>query len=419
MKYFGTDGIRGEVGKSLPFERAFQLGFAIQKLYKNKKVMIAYDTRDSYLDFTYALLHGLKDSDVEVLGMFPTPVLAFESQARDAIGIMITASHNPYTDNGLKVFEKGLKASLKTLKQLEIYMDEAPAYKFSPIKYSETQNIDAYLAFLKGLNFKDDISQYTLFDCANGATSFLAPKLFHGDFKHNDPNGFNINLKCGSTYIDTHLEASQSYDLVITYDGDGDRMLAILDGHIINGDVLLYVFAKDDVSKGIKHNVALSVMTNPGILKAFDELDIKVFETPVGDSFIIDAIEQGRVTRGAEASGHILTEHITIGDGILASYKLFDIITRQGIHQVTSWVQALQLYPMETKNLPINKNILDDESVKVKLDTIIKDVLKPGKVIVRASGTEELVRITVSLETQEQVTSQIKAIESLLLGGIK
>jgi phosphoglucosamine mutase len=419
MKYFGTDGIRGEVGKSLPFERAFQLGFAIQKLYTNKKVMIAYDTRDSYLDFTYALLHGLKDSDVEVLGMFPTPVLAFESHKHHAIGIMITASHNPYTDNGLKVFEKGLKASLKTLEQLEIYMDEAPAYKPHPMKYNETQQMDSYLAFLKSLNFKDDMSQYTLFDCANGATSFLAPKLFHGDFKHNHPDGFNINLKCGSTYIENHLALSNAYDLIVTYDGDGDRMLAIIDGQIIYGDVLLYVFAKDDETKGIKHNVALSVMTNPGILKAFDDLDIKVYETPVGDAYIIDAIEQGLVTRGAEASGHILTEHITIGDGILASAKLFDMISRQGLETVKSWIAELKLYPMETKNVHINKSILKDATIQFHLEKIIKDVPKPGKVIVRASGTEDLVRITVSLETQEQVTSQIKAIESLLLGGKK
>ena len=419
MKYFGTDGIRGEVGKSLPFERAFQLGVAVKKLYKNKKVMIAYDTRDSYLEFTYALLQGLKGHDIEVLGMFPTPVFAFESKVKDAIGIMITASHNPYTDNGLKLFEHGLKLPKETLEQLETFMDQAPTFKPSPKKYLETQNIDAYLIFLKDLNFKDHISQYTLFDCANGATSFLVPKLFQGDIKHNRPDGFNINFNCGSTYIENYLNLTKSYDVVVTYDGDGDRMLAIIDAHIIYGDVLLYLLAKDDETRGIKHNVSLSVMTNPGILKAFNELNIDVYETPVGDSYIIDAIEKGRVSRGAEASGHILTEHITIGDGILASAKLFDLISRQGIELVTSWLEELDLYPMETKNLPINKNILKDETIQSRLNTIIKDVSKPGKVIVRASGTEDLIRITVSLKTQKEVTSMIQNIESLLLGGIK
>jgi len=419
MKYFGTDGIRGEVGKNLPFERAFQLGFAVKKLYKNKKVMIAYDTRDSYLEFAYALLQGLEGHEVEVLGMFPTPVLAFESKVKDAIGIMITASHNPYTDNGLKLFEYGLKLPKATLEQLETFMDQAPTFKPSPKKYLETQNIDAYLAFLKQLNFKDSISQYTLFDCANGATSFLVPELFHGDIKHNRPDGFNINLKCGSTYIENYLNLSKSYDVVVTYDGDGDRMLAIMDAHIIYGDVLLYLLAKDDETRGIKHNVALSVMTNPGILKAFNDLNIDVYETPVGDSYIIDAIEQGHVTRGAEASGHILTEHITIGDGILATSKLFDLISRQGIKLVTSWLEELDLYPMETKNLAINKNILKDDTIQSRLNTIIEDVPQPGKVIVRASGTEDLVRITVSLKTQKEVTSMIQNIESLILGGIK
>lgn len=419
MKYFGTDGIRGEVGKSLPFERAFQLGFAVKKLYKDKKIMIAYDTRHSYLDFAYALLQGLEDHETEVLGMFPTPVLAFESKVKDAIGIMITASHNPYTDNGLKLFEHGLKLPKATLEQLETFMDQAPKFKPSPKKYLETQNIDAYLTFLKDLNFKDNISQYTLFDCANGATSFLVPELFHGDIKHNRPDGFNINLKCGSTYIENYLNLSKSYDVVVTYDGDGDRMLAIIHEHIIYGDVLLYLLAKDDETRNIKHKVALSVMTNPGILKAFDDLKIDVYETPVGDSYIIDAIKQGLVTRGAEASGHILTEHLTIGDGILASAKLFDLISRQGLDLVKSWLEDLELYPMETKNLPINKKILKDETIQSKINAIIKDVPKPGKVIVRASGTEDLARITVSLKTQEQVTSMIQNIESLLLGGNK
>jgi phosphoglucosamine mutase len=340
-------------------------------------------------------------------------------QVKDAIGIMITASHNPYTDNGLKLFEHGLKLPKATLEQLETFMDQAPTFKPSPKKYLETQSIDAYLTFLKHLNFKDNISQYTLFDCANGATSFLVPKLFHGDIKYNRPDGFNINFKCGSTYIENYLNLSKSYDVVVTYDGDGDRMLAIIDEHIIYGDVLLYLLAKDDETRNIKHKVALSVMTNPGILKAFDDLKIDVYETPVGDSYIIDAIENGFVTRGAEASGHILTEHLTIGDGILASAKLFDLISRQGLEVVKSWLEDLELYPMETKNLPINKNILSDETIQLRLNTIIKDVSKPGKVIVRASGTEDLVRITVSLKTQEQVTSMIQNIESLLLGGIK
>ena len=419
MKYFGTDGIRGEVGKSLPFERAFQLGFAVKKHYQNKHVMIAYDTRASYLEFTHALLHGLDQQIVEVLGMYPTPVLAFESKERDAIGIMITASHNPYTDNGLKLFEHGLKVSKETLEILETYMEQAPTYEPTPLKYIETDQIQSYLLFLKSLNFKDRISKNTLFDCANGATSYLVPQLFNGDIKYNLPDGFNINLNCGSTYIETHLNASKSYDLVITYDGDGDRMLAIFDEKIIYGDVLLYLLAKDDETKGHKYKVALSIMTNPGILKAFEKLNIEVYETPVGDVHIIDAIEKGYVTRGAEASGHILTEHVTIGDGILASVKFIDLLSRQGLDVVKAWLKDLELYPIETKNLHIHKSILKDDFIRTQLEKIMNDVMKPGKVIVRASGTEDLVRITVSLETKEQVTSMIQKIESLLLGGIK
>ncbi|MGB0175422.1 MAG: hypothetical protein ACPF9F_03850, partial [Acholeplasmataceae bacterium] len=285
MIYFGTDGIRGEVGKSLPYDRAFQLGYAIKEFYKEKNVIIAYDTRASYLDFTYALLQGLKDMDVEVLGMYPTPVLAYVSKEKNAVGIMITASHNPYTDNGLKVFEEGLKLSRPILEQLERFMQQAPTYKHQVIKYQESHDISTYLSFLKSLNFKDDISQYALFDCANGATSFLVPKLFHGIYMHHHPNGQNINLNCGSTFIENYQHESHAHDIVIAYDGDGDRMLAIIGDHIVYGDTLLYLFAKADTFKGIKNPVALSIMTNPGILKALKSMGIRVYETPVGDSY--------------------------------------------------------------------------------------------------------------------------------------
>jgi phosphoglucosamine mutase len=417
MTYFGTDGIRGKVGESLPFKRAFELGYAIKKLYKNKKIMIAYDTRASYLDFTYALLHGLKNMDVEVLGMYPTPVLAYVSKEKDAVGVMITASHNPYTDNGLKLFEHGLKLQRSTLEKLESFMFEAPSYKHQPIKYLESHDIQLYLDFIESLNFKDDVSQYALFDCANGATSFLVPKLFKGMIMHHTPNGTNINLNCGSTYVENYMDQSKAYDLMVTYDGDGDRMLAIMDGDIIYGDVLLYLFAKADEKKGIKHDVALSIMTNPGILEAFESLQINVQETPVGDAYIIEAIQNGIVSRGAEASGHIITEHITIGDGILATYKLLDMISTYGIDQIKTWLQELTLFPMETKSLRIDKKVLEQKEIKETLNEIISKTPKPGKIIVRASGTEDLVRITVSLDTLEKVHHQIQAIETLLLGG--
>ncbi len=417
MKYFGTDGIRGEVGKSLPFERAFQLGYAVKHFFHDKKVMIAYDTRASFKALTQALIQGLESHDVEVLGMFPTPVLAFESKQKDAIGIMITASHNPYTDNGLKLFKDGLKLSKDILQQLEMLMDQAPQYVSASVAFKETKDIKAYRDFLNDLKFVDSVSRNTLFDCANGATSLLVPEIFQGSVIHHKPDGMNINFNCGSTYIEKYIEKKHEHPIIVTYDGDGDRMLAVIDSKVIYGDILLYLLAKDDQTKGLNHKVALSVMTNPGIIKAFQELNIDVVETPVGDSHIIDAIEQGFVSRGAEASGHILTEHITIGDGILASYKLFDLISRQGLDTIRSWLAELTLFPMETKNIHLDKTILKDEHIKKELNTIIENIPKPGKVIVRASGTEDLIRITVSLSSQAAVKSTIQTIQTLLEGG--
>ena len=418
MIYFGTDGIRGEVGKSLSYDRAFQLGYAIKEFYKEKNVIIAYDTRASYLEFTYALLQGLKDMDVEVLGMYPTPVLAYVSKEKNAIGIMITASHNPYTDNGLKVFEEGFKLSASILEQLESFMQEAPSYKHQVIAFQESQDINTYLSFLKSLNFNDNISQYALFDCANGATSFLVPKLFQGIYMHHHPNGQNINLNCGSTFIENYQHEAHAHDIIITYDGDGDRMLAIIGNHIVYGDTLLYLFAKADAFKGIKNPIALSIMTNPGILKALKNMGINVYETPVGDSYIIDTIQKKHAIRGAEASGHVITEHVTIGDGILATYKLLDLMSTFGIKEVKTWLDGLVLYPMITKSINISKDVLNHPKVKDAIDTIKKDIEVQGKVIVRASGTEDLVRITVSLESKTEVYHHIQKIETLLRSHI-
>jgi phosphoglucosamine mutase len=418
MIYFGTDGIRGEVGTALPYDRAFQLGYAIKHVYKDKKVIIAYDTRASYLDFTYALLQGLYDVDVEVLGMYPTPVLAYVSKEKNAIGIMITASHNPYTDNGLKVFEEGLKLSTPILEKLERFMQNAPIYKHQVIAFQESQDINAYLSFLKSLNFKDDISQYALFDCANGATSFLVPKLFHGIYMHHHPNGKNINLNCGSTFIENYQHEAHVHDVIITYDGDGDRMVAIIGDHIVYGDTLLYLFAKADAFIGIKNPVALSIMTNPGILKALKNMGINVYETQVGDSYIIDTIQKKHAIRGAEASGHVITEHVTIGDGILATYKLLDLMSTFGIKEVKTWLDKLVLYPMITKSINISKDVLKHPKVKDAIDAIKKDIEVQGKVIVRASGTEDLVRITVSLASKTEVHHHIQKIETLLRSHI-
>jgi len=418
MIYFGTDGIRGEVGKTLPYDRAFQLGYAIKEFYKEKNVIIAYDTRASYLDFTYALLQGLKDMDVEVLGMYPTPVLAYVSKEKNAIGIMITASHNPYTDNGLKVFEDGLKVSIPILEQLERFMQEAPTYKYQVIKYQASHDISVYESFLKNLDFKDDISQYALFDCANGATSFLVPKLFNGIYMHHHPNGKNINLNCGSTFIENYQHEALAHDIIITYDGDGDRMLAIIGDHIVYGDTLIYLFANADAFKGIKNPVALSIMTNPGILKALKSMGINVYETPVGDSYIIDTIQKKHAIRGAEASGHVITEHVTIDDGILATYKLLDLRSTFGMKEVKTWLDRLVLYPMITKSINISKDVLNHPKVKDSIDAIKKDIEVQGKVIVRASGTEDLVRITVSLESKTEVHHHIQKIETVLRSHI-
>ena len=409
MIYFGTDGIRGKAYETLPLLRAYQLGYALRRLY-HLPFIIGCDTRVSSVDFVHALIDGL-DKEVIYVGVVPTPVLAYESLLLNALGIMITASHNPYSDNGLKVFLNGEKLSKVELEAIEAFMVEKKEYSPS-VKKEFVISKNHYHTLYESLHLKDSFKTYTV-DAANGAASGILKDFVLGRILYYKPDGYNNNLDCGATHLDAVIKDTR-YDLKFSLDGDADRLLMVYKDRPVYGDEILYIFLKDELSRNKKPKVALSIMTNPGVLKAFDKLGITTVLTPVGDSYLLEAIKLKQAQYGAEASGHIITPIMNIGDGILVLKLLVDIISRVGLSKVISWLDEIEMMPMKTLSLKANKTILAKEDVKAYIKTL-EDGLEPfEKIIVRASGTEDLIRITVAKKSETLTDETIRLIKERL-----
>jgi phosphoglucosamine mutase len=413
MIYFGTDGIRGKAYDTLPLLRAYQLGIALKKIY-HMPCVIGSDTRASSLDFVYALIDGL-DSNVRYLGVVPTPVLAFESQKLNTLGVMITASHNPFMDNGLKVFLNGQKLSKIDLERIEAEMILITSYTPKVRQQLEVKK-NHYHTLYKSMTLNETFKNYTV-DAAHGAASYILKDFIQGSIINQTPDGKNINEACGATHLEAIIKGSL-HDIGFSLDGDADRLLMVYKGRKIFGDEIVYLLIKDEISKGFKPNVALSIMTNPGVLQAFDTLNIKPVITPVGDQYLLEAIASNQATYGAEASGHIITPHSVMGDGILVLKLIVDMISRHGIHKVISWLDEITMMPMETHNIKASKKVLDLDSVK-KFIQALTSKLKPFEMIlVRPSGTEDLIRVTVAKNKKIDCDETIRLIKEKIEGAL-
>ena len=414
MTYFGTDGIRGHAYDTLPLLRAYQLGYALKTRYKDCHVVIGMDTRVSSPSYVEALRLGLSPNQVTFLGVVPTPVLAYETMVLNTYGVMVTASHNPYYDNGLKVFHQGIKLSKDEIRELEMLMDAITSYEHQDLTpLGITQN--HYHMLYEHLTLLEPDIPYVL-DAAHGAASYLVSDYIKGHIINHAPNGYNINDHCGATHLETILEATKDIPLGFSLDGDADRLLMVYQQQIVYGDMIAYILIKDHLLLGHKETVALSIMTNPGVIEAFERLGVTVYSTPVGDSYLIEAIKQGHATYGAEASGHIITPHIHMGDGILIMKLLLDIIFRRGLETVVSWLHEISLKPMETVNLKAPKSVLDNPLVKAFIDLERASLETHEKIIVRPSGTEPLIRITVSKKTEPSLQKTLKRIIEVIEG---
>lgn len=424
MKYFGTDGIRGRANEKLTPEMAYKvgryLGYQLSNS-KDDKFLIGRDTRKSGQMLEAALCSGLCASgcNVDLVGVVVTPLVSFLLENNDYVGgIMISASHNVYSDNGLKIMnDKGLKIDPFLQSKIEQYIDgeiEIPYRmddRIGVINHRPDLNI-TYVDYLRK-EFNHDLSKYKIaVDAANGSASYLS-KLFK-DFDlevtiiNNEPNGININDQCGSTHPNVLQEFMQEkdFDFGISFDGDGDRLMIVDElNNVIDGDGILYIISsfykkQQELSKD---TVVVTVMSNIGLHKALNANDIKTITTDVGDKNVFERMINDDYIVGGEQSGHIiLKKHSNMGDGFVVGLEILSIMAQEK-KALSELVADLNIYPQLLVNVTVNdtKTILADQDV---ID-IIKDVearlSDDGRVLVRASGTEPLIRVMVEAKTDE------------------
>lgn len=427
MKYFGTDGFRGRANEGLNVDHAYKIGRFIGWYYGAKqsrkaRIIIGKDTRRSSYMFESALVSGLVASgaDAYMLHVIPTPGVSYEVvDGGFDCGVMITASHNPFTDNGIKlVNKKGYKMDEDVLEQVEAYIDdefEVPLATVDDIgrtvDYMQGRNryISSLIAScgfsLQGLKIG--------LDCANGAASSVARPVFDalGAETHvinNAPNGLNINVDSGSTHIDQlqRFVVQNGLDVGFAYDGDADRCLAVDErGHVVDGDLILYVCGTylNKYGRLAKQTVVTTVMSNFGLFKAFDDAGLSYEKTNVGDKYVYACMNENDYSLGGEQSGHIIFGDLAkTGDGILTSLRIMEVL-RAEREKLSELTRPVKLYPQQLVNVRVTDKEAAMQSPKVK-DAVAaaeKFLEGNGRVLVRASGTEPLVRVLAEAPTDE------------------
>lgn len=427
-KYFGTDGFRGEANKTLTVDHAFKVGRFLGWYYSQNKtekcrIVIGKDTRRSSYMFEYALAAGITASgaDAYLLHVTTTPSIAFVTKTDEFdCGIMISASHNPYHDNGIKVMNgKGEKLDEETIKKIEEYIDGDPdsvplatgADIGRTVDYSAGRN--RYIGFLISLATRSFKNKKVALDCSNGSASAIAKSVFDalGAETHvinNNPDGTNINDGCGST----HPESLQQFvkdngcDIGFAYDGDADRCFAVDEtGRLINGDLILYICGKYLKDKGQleKNTVVTTIMSNIGLYKAFDAEGISYEKTAVGDRFVYESMSANGFKLGGEESGHIIFgKYASTGDGILTSLMIMEVVLEMKT-SLSKLAEPVTIYPQLLRNVRVkDKNeTMNDADVLAAVKKAEEALGDNGRILVRESGTEPLVRVMVEAETDE------------------
>ena len=425
-KYFGTDGFRGEANVDLTVEHAYKVGRYLGWYYgKGKKanIVIGKDTRRSSYMFEYALVAGLTASgaDVYLLHVTTTPSVSYvvRSENFDA-GIMISASHNPFYDNGIKIINaKGHKLEAEVEDLIENYIDgiteEIPFAKKEEIgrtvDYSMGRN--RYIGYLMTIPTRSFKNYKVGLDLSNGSASAIAKSVFDAlgaktYVINNDPDGLNINTNCGST----HIEVLQKYvrdnglDVGFAYDGDADRCIAVDEfGRVIDGDLILYVcgtYMKHH-HELVNNTIVTTIMSNLGLYKAFDELGIQYEKTGVGDKYVYENMMTNGHCLGGEQSGHIIfSKHATTGDGILTSLKIMESIVEMK-KTLAQLVEPVTIFPQLLKNVRVKskQEAREDKDVQAAVDKVTEALGNDGRILVRESGTEPLIRVMVEASSDE------------------
>lgn len=437
-KYFGTDGFRGEANVNLTVEHAYKVGRFLGWYYgqKNPKqrcqVVIGKDTRRSSYMFEYSLVAGLTASgaDVFLLHVTTTPSVSYVVRTEGFnCGIMISASHNPYYDNGIKVInERGEKLEEEVIQQIEAYLDgQGPDIPLAVRdQIGRTTDFAAgrnrYIGYLIATATRSFKNKKVALDCANGSASAIAKNVFDalGAETHvinNTPNGLNINEGCGSTHMEQlqKFVVDQGCDVGFAYDGDADRCLAVDGkGNVVDGDRIMYICGKYMKEQGsLVHNtVVTTVMSNFGLYKAFDREGISYVKTAVGDKYVYENMAATGNCLGGEQSGHIIfSKHATTGDGILTSLKIMEVMLemKESLEKLASEVE---IYPQVLKNVRVKDKqaAQDDPAVQAEVKKVSERLGSDGRILLRQSGTEPLVRVMVEapdLETCETYVDQV------------
>lgn len=438
-KYFGTDGFRGEANVNLTVEHAYKVGRFLGNFYGKQhrpKVVIGKDTRRSSYMFEYSLVAGLTASgaDVYLLHVTSTPSVSYVVRSENFdCGIMISASHNPYYDNGIKIINgSGYKLESGVEEQIEQYIDE----KIESLPYAFRENIgkttdyyigrNRYIGYLISLATKSFKDLKIGLDCANGSASTIAKGVFDAlgakTFVINqEPNGMNINEQCGSTYME-HIKQyvlENGLDVGFAYDGDADRCLAVDEkGNIIDGDMILYLCGTYMKEKGELNNntIVTTIMSNLGLYKALDKKGISYEKTAVGDKYVFEAMMEHGHSIGGEQSGHVIfSKHATTGDGILTSLKIMEVMLEKKM-KLSELLKDLFIYPQVLKNVMVNdkKAANEDPMVQAEVQKVADELADQGRILVRESGTEPKVRVMVEAKSQEACENYVERVIQVL-----
>ncbi len=440
MKYFGTDGFRGEANVTLTVEHAYKvgrfLGWYFQKEDHNVRIVIGKDTRLSGYMFETALASGLTASgaDVYELHVTTTPSVSYLiREEKFDCGIMISASHNPYFDNGIKVINgEGHKLEPEVEEQIERYIDgeteDLPLARREKIGrcIDYVRGREKYTAYLKGLVKQRFDGKTIALDLANGSASALAKDIFEDlgaqvIVRFDQPNGTNINRECGSTHIETlqGLVYDTGADVGFAFDGDADRCLAVdEDGKVVDGDHILYLCGRYLKEKGKLHKdtVVTTVMSNMGLYKAFDKLGIRYEQTGVGDKYVCENMMQNGYSIGGEQSGHIIfKEHAVTGDGILTALMIMEAYLSYG-KPLSMLTKDLVIYPQLLVNVKVKDKLAarEDEDVKRAEKEVMEALGDAGRLLLRESGTEPLIRVMVEAESDELCRKNVDRIVQVL-----
>lgn len=436
-KYFGTDGFRGEANRTLTAEHAYRIGrFLGYEFGEDAQVAIGKDTRRSSYMLEYALAAGLAASgaDALLLHVTTTPSVSYvvRSEHLDG-GVMISASHNPYYDNGIKLLNRnGEKMEEKILLRIEDYLDG----KMGELPFARRENIgrtvdfsmgrNRYIGYLISLATRSYKGKKIGLDCANGSAWMIAKSVFDAlgaetHVIHNQPDGFNINRGCGSTHMEDlqRLVVEQGLDVGFAFDGDADRCLCVDEkGQVVDGDKILYIYGRYLKERGklYGNKIVTTVMSNLGLFKALDRAGIEYEKTAVGDKYVYECMNEHGYRLGGEQSGHIIfKKYATTGDGILTAIKLMEVLLEKK-ESMSRLAGEVEIYPQMLKNLPVTdkKAVMEDGRVREAVSQAERELGEDGRILVRESGTEPVIRVMAEAQSEEVCRLYVEKISAVI-----